>query len=70
MSVETFIPEVWAKKFQDDLKRKLVFAENTNREYEGIATQILDTVKVLGLGDVDLIASGDWSSDVCSSDLS
>nr|DAH13035.1 MAG TPA: Major capsid protein [Caudoviricetes sp.] len=59
MSVETFIPEVWAKKFKDDLKRKLVFAENTNREYEGIARQVGDTVKVLGLGDVDLRSFND-----------
>lgn len=59
MSVETFIPEVWAKKFKDDLKRKLVFAENTNREYEGIARQVGDTVKILGLGDVDLRSFND-----------
>lgn len=59
MSIEKFIPEIWAKKFNDELERKLVFYENCNHEYEGIATKPGDIIKILGLGDVSLRAFGD-----------
>ena len=59
MSVEKFIPEIWAKKIHDDLIRKCVFRENCNHEYEGVAKNPGDTVKILGLGDVELRSFGD-----------
>lgn len=59
MAIEKFIPEIWAKKFNEDLERDLVFYENCNHEYEGIATQPGDTVKILGLGDVTLRSFSD-----------
>ena len=59
MAIEKFIPEIWSKRFNDDLERDLVFYENCNHEYEGIATQPGDTIKILGLGDVNVRAYGD-----------
>lgn len=35
MSYNNFIPTVWAKNIERDLERKLVFAEDCNRKYEG-----------------------------------
>lgn len=50
MALEKFIPEIWAKQFDKELERQLVFYENTNHKYEGIAKNPGDTVKILGLG--------------------
>lgn len=50
MALEKFIPEIWAKQFDKELERQLVFYENTNHRYEGIAKKPGDTVKILGLG--------------------
>ena len=50
MSYKNFVPRVWAKKIQHELERKMVFAEDCNREYEGQVTNIGDTVKILGVG--------------------
>lgn len=58
MSVRDFIPEVWSSKFEEDLKRDLVFAENCNRSYEGDAKKPGDIIRILGLGEVEL---GAWT---------
>lgn len=50
MSYANFVPRVWAKKIQHDLERKMVFAEDCNREYEGTVSNLGDTVKILGVG--------------------
>jgi hypothetical protein len=50
MALEKFIPEIWAKQFDKELERQLVFYENCNHKYEGMARQPGDTVKILGLG--------------------
>lgn len=50
MAIEKFIPEIWAKQFDKELERQLVFYENTNHKYEGIAKRPGDTIKILGLG--------------------
>lgn len=50
MALEKFIPEIWAKQFDKELERQLVFYENCNHKYEGMAKQPGDTVKILGLG--------------------
>lgn len=50
MAIEKFIPEIWAKQFEKDLEKDLVFYENCNHQYEGLATKPGDTVKILGLG--------------------
>lgn len=50
MSFANFKPIAFAEKINKELERDLVFAENCNREYEGKAKEIGDTVKILNAG--------------------
>ena len=50
MSYKNFMPTVWAEAINRELERKLVFAEDCNREYEGTVSEMGDTVKILGVG--------------------
>jgi len=50
MSYNNFKQTVWATNIEQELDKALVFAENTNREYEGQVENVGDTVKVLGVG--------------------
>lgn len=50
MSTQKFKPIVWATQFQEDLDLACVFKENTNSEYEGLAKEPGDSVKILGIG--------------------
>lgn len=50
MSYANFVPKIWAKAIERELDRKLVFAEDCNRQYEGDVKQMGDTVKILGVG--------------------
>ena len=50
MALEKFIPEIWAAQFDKELERQLVFYENCNHKYEGMARKPGDTIKILGLG--------------------
>ena len=59
MALEKFIPEIWAKQFDKELERQLVFYENTNHKYEGQAKQPGDTIKILGLGSPTLTSYTD-----------
>lgn len=59
MAIEKFIPEIWAKQFQKELEQDLVFYENCNHQYEGLATKPGDTVKILGLGKPSLRSFSD-----------
>ncbi len=59
MSVDKFKPIVWAKKFNTDLEEKLVAYDCVNHEYEGLATQPGDSIKILGLGEVETHRWGD-----------
>ena len=52
MSFQKFKPEVWAAQMLEDLDKKLVFKENCNRDYEGDAAGVGDSVRILGVGDV------------------
>lgn len=54
MAVEKFKPIVWSEKLQKDLDRELVAYENTNHDFEGSASKLGDTVKILGTGHVTL----------------
>ena len=57
MSITKFKPIVWATKFEKDLDKKLVAYDCVNHEYEGLATQPGDSIKILGLGEVE---TGNW----------
>ena len=50
MSYANFVPKIWAKAIERELERKLVFAEDCNRQYEGDVKQMGDTEKILGAG--------------------
>lgn len=59
MAIEKFIPEIWAKQFDKELEKDLVFYENCNHKYEGMAKQPGDTIKILGLGQPTLTSYSD-----------
>ena len=50
MSYKNFVATLWAEAINRELERKLVFAEDCNREYEGTVSKMGDTVKILGVG--------------------
>ena len=50
MAYENFIPEVWEEKIERDLEKDCVYAEDTNRHYEGSVKKRGDTVHILGSG--------------------
>ena len=50
MAYENFIPRVWAKTINRELERKLVFAEDCNRQYDGDVKKMGDSVRILGVG--------------------
>lgn len=50
MSFDKFKRVVWATQFEKDLEKALVFYENCNHQYEGLAKEPGDSVKILGIG--------------------
>lgn len=50
MAYSNFIPAIWAESINRELERSCVFAEDCNRQYEGLVSQKGDTVHILGVG--------------------
>jgi hypothetical protein len=50
MSYTNFAPNVWAETIERELERVQVFAEDCNRECEGVVKEKGDSVKILGVG--------------------
>lgn len=50
MSIKNFVPLVWAKQFEEELDRNLVFKEDCNTKYEGELKKVGDSVKILTPG--------------------
>ena len=50
MAYDNFIPEIWMEKIERDLEKDCVYAEDTNRKYEGVVKKRGDTVHILGSG--------------------
>lgn len=50
MAYQNFIPTVWSEAIERELERLCVFAENTNRKYEGDVRKMGDSVRILGVG--------------------
>ena len=50
MAYQNFIPTVWAEGINRELEKSLVFAENCNRQYEGVVKAQGDSVRILGVG--------------------
>lgn len=54
MTVDTFIPVIWAEKFKEVLDPALVFSQVCNTDYEGEIKQHGDTVRVNTIGPVTI----------------
>lgn len=50
MSIKNFIPLVWAKQFERELDRNLVFKEDCNTKHEGTVKNVGDSIKILTPG--------------------
>ncbi len=50
MSIKNFVPLVWAKQFESELDRNLVFKEDCNTEHEGKVKNAGDSIKILTPG--------------------
>jgi hypothetical protein len=54
MSVKNFIPKIWAAVAERELEKAHVMARLCNRNYEGSIKNAGDTVKINGIGAVDV----------------
>lgn len=50
MSIRNFVPLVWAKQFESELDRNLIFKEDCNTEHEGKVKNAGDSIKILTPG--------------------
>ena len=50
MAYSNFIPTVWSESINRELERACVFAEDCNRQYEGLVSKRGDSVHILGVG--------------------
>ena len=50
MAYSNFIPAVWSESINRELERACVFAEDCNRQYEGLVSGKGDCVHILGVG--------------------
>lgn len=56
MSVNNFVPEIWANQIFDTLKKNLVFGSLANTDYEGDIKAAGDTVRINEIGDITINA--------------
>lgn len=54
MSLNNFIPQLWANELLVALRANLVFANLFNRDYEGEISRMGDTVRINGIGDITI----------------
>lgn len=56
MSVDTFIPEVWAARLLENLRKAQVFTQSgiVNRDYEGDISAAGDTVRIQAIGAITI----------------
>lgn len=54
MSLQNFIPKVWAARIHRELEERYVFGNLVNRDYEGEISGYGDTVKINSVGDVTI----------------
>ena len=54
MSLNSFIPTLWADTLLAATRRDLVFGNLVNRDYEGQISRVGDTVKINGIGDITI----------------
>lgn len=54
MSVDTFVPEIWAAALLEPLQKAHVYADVINTDYEGDIANLGDTVHINTIGDVTI----------------
>jgi N4-gp56 family major capsid protein len=54
MSINNFVPTVWAARVLDNLNKALVYGNIVNRDFEGDIRQMGDTVKINSIGAVTI----------------
>lgn len=54
MSLNNFIPELWADTLLAALRKNLVYANLANRDYEGTIARMGDTVRINAIGDITI----------------
>lgn len=52
MAITNFIPEIWAAAISEELRKTLVYAGVSNRDYEGEISAKGDTVHITGITDL------------------
>lgn len=52
MSLNSFIPQLWADTMLLATRRDLVFGNLVNRDYQGLISRMGDTVRINGIGDI------------------
>lgn len=55
MSLNNFIPQLWADTMLKAYRKKLVFGNIVNHDYEGQIRQMGDTVKINAIGDISIL---------------
>ena len=59
MGYRNFVPAVWSESIARELERKLVFAEDCNRQYEGDVKKAGDSVRILAVGKPTITSTTD-----------
>lgn len=54
MAINDFIPSVWSETLYNELNKEYVAVSNCNRDFEGEIRSKGDTVKIAGIGDVNV----------------
>jgi len=70
MAYENFQPTIYAEAINRDLERYLVFAKNTNRQYQGAVSEKGERVKILGVGKVTIttVAKASRNDDISAAE--
>lgn len=71
MAISTFIPTIWSENLLTSLDTQYVGVANCNREYEGDIKNVGSTVRICGVGEIeirDYIKDGDMTDPQCIDD--
>lgn len=54
MAITNFIPTIWSENLYTELDKQYIAVKNCNREYEGEIKNCGSTVKICGVGDIEV----------------
>ena len=60
MAITNFIPTIWSENLLSSLDKQYIGVAHCNRDYEGEIKNIGSTVKICGVGSIDI---GDYTKD-------